>query len=318
MSKRRLEWRVGVFVALGLILAAAMVMRFNKGPGISSTYRLNLEARNAGGIIPGAAVLMAGVPIGGISEIKLAPDGTKVTMVASILSRFQIASNAVFGITTVGFLGDRYISVSPGQIEPGKGPGYRKNGDTVQVEEAFDITSVAQSAYGLMNNASGIVLQLSNAVSRLDSTILAGQSLTNLTETISHLRKVSERALAGINDINSIIESNGPSLGGSVTNFGAFVEKLNKAATELQETLATNKVELTAAVKNIGRATDRADRIMQEVEQGKGLAGNLLRNEEMAANTALILSNFMMFSSNLNHKGLWGVIRKPKAPKGEQ
>src|SRR3954466_8164747 len=116
MSKSRLEWRVGAFVALGLILAAAMVMRFSKGTGLSNTYHLNLEAHNAGGIIPGASVLMAGVPIGGISEIRLAPDGTKVTMVASILSRFLIASNAVFGITTVGFLGDRYISVSPGPI----------------------------------------------------------------------------------------------------------------------------------------------------------------------------------------------------------
>jgi phospholipid/cholesterol/gamma-HCH transport system substrate-binding protein len=318
MSKSRLEWRVGAFVILGLILTAAMIMRFSKGTGLSTTYRLNLEAANAGGIIPGAAVLMAGVPIGGISEIRLAGDGSKVTMVASIYSRFNISSNAVFGIATVGFLGDRYISVSPGPIQPGKHPGFRKNGDTVQVEEAFDLTAVAQSANGLMMNVSGIVIQFSNVVSRLDTELLTEQTLHNLSETVTHLRKVSERALVGVNNINSIIETNGPSLSGSLTNFRAFVEKLNKAATDLQETLATNKVEFTSAVKNIGRATDRADRILQEVEQGKGLAGNLLRNEEMAQNTALILSNFMVFSSNLNQKGLWGVIRKPKPPKEER
>src|SRR5262245_46904581 len=115
MSKR-MEWKVGFFVLIGLILAAIMVMRFSKGTGLSTTYKLNLEARNAGGIIPGAAVLMAGVPIGSVSEIRLAPDGSKVTMVASIYSRFKIAKNAVFSIATVGFLGDRFIAVSPGPI----------------------------------------------------------------------------------------------------------------------------------------------------------------------------------------------------------
>jgi phospholipid/cholesterol/gamma-HCH transport system substrate-binding protein len=186
------------------------------------------------------------------------------------------------------------------------------------VEEAFDITSVAESAFGLMNNVSGIVIQFSNVVSRLDNSLLTEETLTNLARTAVHLRQVSERALAGINNINSIIESNGPSLGGSITNFGVFVDKLNRAAVDLQETLATNKVELTAAVKNIGRATDRADRIMQGVEEGKGLAGNLLKNEEMAEHTALILSNFMAFSSNLNQKGIWGVWRKPKPVKDEK
>src|SRR4051794_38007018 len=105
MSKRKLEWKVGLFVLIGLVLAALMVMKFNKGPGLAGNYKLNLEARNAGGIIPGSGVLMAGVKIGNVSDIKLAPDGSKVTMEASIYNRYKVANNAVFGIATVGFLG---------------------------------------------------------------------------------------------------------------------------------------------------------------------------------------------------------------------
>src|SRR5690348_8819525 len=117
---KRLEWKVGLFVLIGLILAAMMVMRFSKGTGLSSTYKLYLEARNAGGIIPGAAVLMAGVPIGSVTGIQLAPDGSKVTMQASIYSRFRISKNALFSIATVGFLGDKFISVSPGPLPAGQ------------------------------------------------------------------------------------------------------------------------------------------------------------------------------------------------------
>ena len=312
MSKK-LEWKVGIFVLIGLVLMGLMVMRFSKGTGLSSTYDLNLEARNAGGIIRGASVLMAGVPIGSVREIRLAADGTKVTMVASIYDEIQISSNAVFSIGTVGFLGDRYIAVSPGPSDGNVG--YRQPGDTVVVLEAFDFSQVAESASGLMDRLSGTVDQLSNAVTRLDRTLISEQSLSNLTITVQNFRGLSERAMSAAAGLDTFVQTNTPTLSQSITNFSEFTEKLNRVTLELQDTVATNRIEFTAAIKNIERATQRADRILEEVEQGKGLAGGLLKNPEMATYTTLMLSNFMAFGSNVNHKGLWGVIRKPKEPK---
>ena len=312
MSKNKTGMKVGLFVLIALVLAAIMVMRFSKGTGFADTYRLKLEARNAGGIIKGAGVLMAGVPIGNITEIYLSRDGAKVTMVASIYEQFHITTNAVFGIGTVGFLGDRYISVAPGTNDVSV---YLTDGDTVQVQEAFDFAQVAESASGLMNRLSGTVDQLSNAVSRLDTTLISDQSLSNLTETVSNFRKLSERALTAVGSLDSFVQTNTASLSQSVTNFGLFTEKLNLVTLELQETVATNRVEFTAAIKNIERATDRADKLLADVEQGRGLAGTLLKNDQLAIHSSLMVSNFMAFGSNLNHKGLWGVFRKPKLPK---
>jgi phospholipid/cholesterol/gamma-HCH transport system substrate-binding protein len=316
MSERKLEWRVGLFALIGLVLVALMVMRFSKGTGLSSTYDLRLEARNAGGIIRGASVLMAGVPIGSVSEIYLAPDGTKVTMITSIYDKIKISSNAVFAIGTVGFLGDRYISVSPGLST--NIVGYRQPGETVVVEEAFDITQVAETANGLMNRVSGTVDQLSNAVVRLDRTLLSDPSLSDLTNTVLNFRGLSERAMSAAAGLDNFVRTNTTSLSQSITNFSDFTEKLNRVTLELQETVVTNRIEFTAAIKNIERATERADKILEEVEQGKGLAGSLLKNEEMAKYTSLMLSNFMAFGSNVNHKGLWGVIRKPKPGKKDE
>ena len=315
MNKDKTGWKVGLFVLIALVLAAGMVMRFSKGTGLASTYTLNLEANNAGGIIRGASVLMAGVPIGSVSEIHLAQDGAKVTMVASIYEQFKISTNAVFGIGTVGFLGDRYISVSPGTNAPGTNVRYLNPGETVRVAEAFDFAQVAESASGLMNRLSGTVDQLSNAVTRLDQTLISDQSLSNLTMTVSNFRTLSERAMSAAGGLDDFVRTNTASLSQSITNFSTFTEKLNTVTLELQETVATNRVEFTATIKNIERATDRADKLLAEVEQGKGLAGTLLKNDELAQHSALMVSNFMAFGSNLNHKGLWGVFRKPKVPK---
>ena len=314
MSKNKTAWKVGLFVLIALVLAAGMVMRFSKGTGLASTYTLNLEANNAGGIIRGASVLMAGVPIGSISAIHLAQDGAKVTMVASIYEQYQISTNAIFGIGTVGFLGDRFISVSPGTNRTGTVT-YLRPGDTVRVAEAFDLSQVAESASGLMNRLSGTVDQLSNAVSRLDTTLISDQSLSNLTMTVANFRTLSERAMATAGGLDAFVQTNTPSLGQSITNFASFTEKLNRVTLELQETVATNRVEFTATIRNIERATDRADKLLANVEQGHGLAGALLSNNELANNMSLMVSNFAVFGSNLNTKGLWGVFRKPKLPK---
>lgn len=310
--KSGMELKVGAFVLMGLILTGIMIMRFSKGTGFSGTYQVNLEARNAGGIIPGASVLMAGVPVGSVSRIMLAPDGSKVTMVADIYDRFQIATNAIWGIATVGLLGDRYISVSPGPQRDGEKLTFLEDRAVVRVQEAFDIAQVAESASTLMDRLTGTIDQLSNAVLRLDRTILSDQSLSNLTFTISNVRGVSERAMLAVDNVNTFVATNSLPLSGAVSNFNTFSGNLRDVTLDLRGLIATNRADLSAAMKNIERATGRADDILAQVQDGKGLAGKMLSNPEMALHASLLVSNFSVFSSNLNAKGLWGVFRKPK------
>jgi hypothetical protein len=51
------------------------------------------------------------------------------------------------------------------------------------------------------------------------------------------------------------------------------------------------------------------------IQAGKGLAGKLLQNKELAANVSQIANNLSVTSSNLNQLGLWGVLWRKKAPK---
>jgi ABC-type transporter Mla subunit MlaD len=87
---------------------------------------------------------------------------------------------------------------------------------------------------------------------------------------------------------------------------------LNELAAELRQTLATNRDELTASMKNIEAATAKLNAAVEDVNNGKGLAGTLIKNEQLAADMSLIVSNLQVLSSNINNKGLWSVIRKPK------
>lgn len=308
-----MEWKVGLFVLFGLILTAIMITRFSKGTGLSGTYELDLQARNAGGIIPGASVLMAGVPVGSVNAIVLAPDGSKVTMIAKIYDRYQIASNAIWSIATVGLLGDRYVAVSPGRLREGETLTYLEDGASVRVQEAFDIAQVAESAAGLMDRLSGTVEQLSNAVQRLDATVLSESTLTNLAATAGNLRDVSFEAKQTVTDVKTWVRTNTSPLSSTVSNLNLFSLNLKEATSELRDLVATNRSTVSLAVQNVERATARADKLLGKVEAGEGLAGKLLSDAELAKHMSFMASNFAVFSSNLNSRGLWGVVRKPKS-----
>ena len=79
MSNSRLEWRVGLFVLVGLLLLAALLIQFSKGAAFfRSTYTIILRSENVGGLKPRADVLMSGVRVGSVTAIDLAPDGKTV------------------------------------------------------------------------------------------------------------------------------------------------------------------------------------------------------------------------------------------------
>ncbi len=53
---------------------------------------------------------------------------------------------------------------------------------------------------------------------------------------------------------------------------------------------------------------------MEDVQAGKGLAGSLVKNEQLAADVAQIAYNLSITTSNLNRLGLWGILWKKKVP----
>jgi hypothetical protein len=48
--------------------------------------------------------------------------------------------------------------------------------------------------------------------------------------------------------------------------------------------------------------------MLNDVQSGKGLAGTMLQNEQLATNVQAVANNLAIASSNLNRLGLWGLL----------
>ena len=307
--KIKTEWKVGLFLAISLVLTAALVVKFSKGTNpFTEIYLLRLTTKNADGLKRNSVVLMAGMPVGKISAIHLDTNTGIVTLDAKIKAEYEIRADAKFFIETKGFLGDKFIGVIPGanKLPP------LNDGDTVACEESFDLVRTARSATDLIDELKVVATQVTNIVNRIDSKLLDEQTLTNLAAGLSNLREISAKATDTIAKVDRLIATNTPPIRDAVNNVVAFSEQLKAAGGDMQRLVATNRVVVDKSLENIRQTTESLRNLVAAAEQGKGLAGKLFADEELARNFAVLSSNLVETSTRLNNNGLWGILWKDK------
>jgi phospholipid/cholesterol/gamma-HCH transport system substrate-binding protein len=311
MDKKRLEWRVGVFALIGLAVLAGLLLQFSKGTSLfKPTYELFLKAGNVGELKTRATVLMSGVQIGTVSDIQLNPEGTNVTITLKIYTKYVIHKDARILIEQSGFLGDHYIGVVPTRNE---GDVWRA-GDHPLAEEPLNLQEVARSAAGFLQRVDKTAKSLDDAISDVRRLVLNEQTLTNLSVTVGNARLASERAVVTINNVNSLVETNSQAVAAAVSNVVYFSEQINQFAGGLKDVLATNSVELNTSLKNIESSTVVLKNVLEDVQSGKGLAGTVLRNDELATNVNNIAANLSVTTSNLNRLGPWHFLFHKEVP----
>jgi phospholipid/cholesterol/gamma-HCH transport system substrate-binding protein len=312
MDKKRLELKVGIFALIGLVLIAVLMLKFSKSmTGFRGTYELRMRAGNIGGLKTRAAVLMSGYPIGTVNGINLAPDGKSVTIFLKIYNEYAIHADAQFMIQQSGFLGDQFVAIVPTE---NAGPALTNNA-IVECENPFDLQEAARAASGLIRRVDDTAKKLNDAVIDVRRLLLNEKTLTNLAFTVTTMRSASERALYTINEMSAIFSTNGPIVSQSMSNLNLSTEEINHFAASLNDVLATNSQAIAVAVKNITDSTATLKSMMDDVNAGKGPAGVILRDPQIAADLSQITANLAITTSNLNRVGLWGILWSKKAPK---
>ena len=306
MSSARQEWKVGLFVLLGLTLLGILMVQFSKSwTGFKPTYELKLKAFNVGGLKPQSSVLMAGIVVGQVLSTDLSPDGKSVLIRVRIFKRYAIYSDARILIEQSGFLGDQFVSIDP-QKNQGS---LLKDGDEVICQEPFNLQEAARSAIGLIHRLDGTVQTINATVERVDRLLLSENTLTNAKHTLDNLQAVSTQAKLTLTDLDELIRSNRAGIVVTVTNLAQFSERLNQSGAEVQTLLANNRSNITSLIAHMESASSQVDGLFKDLQAGRGLAGSLLKNEPLDGEFKQLVNQLTLLSSNLNK---FGLFYKPK------
>src|SRR5439155_24842679 len=117
--ERGLEFKVRIFVFVGLAMEGALVVQFGRlGEGFKTYYTLTVRFNDASGLLKGTDVLLAGASIVKVADApRLVREGSGVAVPVKIYDYIEILEGTQFTVGSSGLLGDRFVNVTmpPGQ-----------------------------------------------------------------------------------------------------------------------------------------------------------------------------------------------------------
>lgn len=156
------ELKVGVFIMIGIAILFIIVFSIGDINLTRRGYHIKVDFNFVDGIGGSAPVRVSGVGVGQIDGLRLYYDEkekkTKAQLNAWVREGVNIEEDAVATISTLGFMGEKYMEISPGT--PGKK--FLKNGDLLVGKDPVSMAKVFENLSGLTDSVKVIVDRLKN------------------------------------------------------------------------------------------------------------------------------------------------------------
>ena len=285
------ELYVGVFLAIGLAILAAMLVRFG---GVSQSftnfYSVTVEFPNASGLVKDAQVLLAGARIGYVEQppILLVRENFGVAVKLKIREDVPLPRDATFVVDQSGLLGDCYIDVlPPAQID-------RKNliqsGETVQGGTKPGLGALQQQGTVTLTKLTESLDELKKLIVDLDRDLLNKQNMKALSDTFANLKVTTDNLSVSTKKLDAILEKGDGAVAAAKKTF----ETADLAAADLRTSMTEFKKVAETADKTMESArtfVDTGNRVLKKAEGGDGALGMLLTDKETAANLKSFVTN---------------------------
>jgi phospholipid/cholesterol/gamma-HCH transport system substrate-binding protein len=153
MRDTKLELGVGLFVLLGLAALVYLTLKLGAGEFVGGdTYDVEARFSNTGGLSSGALVMLAGVSIGRVEDIRLDPGDYSAIVEMKIRSGVPLPADTMASIKTSGLIGDKYVALAPGAEEELLEPSAR----ITMTESAVELESlISKMAFGSVQESGG-------------------------------------------------------------------------------------------------------------------------------------------------------------------
>ena len=259
--ERGLEFKVGIFVFVGLAMVGALLVQFGRlGEGFKTYYHLTIRFTNASGLLKGSDVLLAGARIGKVSGgPRLVREGDGVAVPLKIYDYVKIPEGTKFTVGSSGLLGDRFVVVTP---PPGPPKGYVQPNAYIDGTRETGIDDLTKEGGALVTDLRGTVQKIDTTVDRLNQDTLSQQNMENLKSSMEHLNQAT----------SSLAESS---------------KKLDGVIQQADSTMASAK----KAADNLQNAISDTRKVLRAATQGKGLVATLLNDQSLADDLHALVNN---------------------------
>jgi phospholipid/cholesterol/gamma-HCH transport system substrate-binding protein len=258
-TQGRLEFRVGIFVILGIAATLFALFLLTDPSTFRGRYRISTVVEEAGGIRRGDPVQMRGVNIGRVMGFDLGSEGVRITL--EIEGEWDIPEDSRTRLAAGGLLGGRTVEV----IE-GRSSSLARGGDEIPGE---NVTGVLDMPADLGKDAKAVMARIQALLEEPTVDAIQGSAM-ELQVLLSQLSTLAEEQGAEIAELTASLNR---SAAGLETAAGSG-EDIAKAVARADSALLT--VNETSEV--VLRASRALETILARIEAGEGTLGQLSTN----------------------------------------
>ena len=301
------EIKTAVLVIISIILFI-WGYSFLKGKNLfDNSNKLFVVYENVAGLATSAPVTLNGLTIGKVNSITINPDG-KLLVELHITTDFPISKSSIAEIYDSGLVGGRQIAIKPNLLDKN----YTVSGDYLQASSKLGLTdALAQQLEPLQAKIQELLVNADAMFTNVND-ILDTQTRQNLKSSIASLNTTLSEFSVASKNINELLVENKSKFNNTLKN----VDKVTGNFAILSDSLA--KANLGQTVKNLEKTLAKVDKIMAELEQGKGTMGKLIKDETMYTNFAktskeleLLLQDVRLHPTRYVNVSLFGKKNKP-------
>jgi phospholipid/cholesterol/gamma-HCH transport system substrate-binding protein len=160
-------WKLGMFVVIGLILFTGTIYFVGKQKNLfGSTFKLRAQFKTVSGLKEGNNVRFSGINVGTVDGIELMTDtSVLVNMVIKKSVQKFIKTDAVASIGSDGLMGDKVLTISPGNSNSE----IVSNNSLINSKSAVEMADVMNSLKTSVDNAGIITAQLAQVSYKINN-----------------------------------------------------------------------------------------------------------------------------------------------------
>ncbi len=286
------EVKIGIY-AVVILLCAWAGIRFLSGVdvfGRHAIYYAHYEQVN--GVQNAAAVMIRGVKIGKVSEIRVSPDDpTSVEVVLSIPRSYRLPVDSEAKIFSTSIMGSKAI-----EIVLGSSPEILESGSNINSGYTKDLMAVADSELDYYKDKITTLVENFNATLKSLNSLVDNNN-KSITEALAHLNSIT----AGL---DGAIGKDKQQLADIVASIDKFTKALGENSAHI-DSIMTNVDSVTSALaeknsgESLGESLAELNSVLAKINGGEGTVGRLICDEQLYANLNQASANLSALLADL-------------------
>ena len=266
---------LALFVVVSLGLLAALAIQLGAFGGRGVTYRVRLD--DAGGLVPGNAVKIAGVPVGTIAAIRL--EDNKAVLDLKIDREVPLYGGNCVQPWPKSLLGEKFLQIDQGQAA--SGPPLAPGAEIACARRPIDVGDVTNLARSVIESDEDVYPLVVRVMKRIDALTSALDGEVDLPG--EEMRLVVTNANRILAEVAGLLEANHAEIDAAIKGGAALITdpRLGRMIGNMDAVAAKVRADLPGLL-------DRAERAVGELEGAARRLGAVIDDKQVAQLQGLI------------------------------